>query len=79
MFGVDALQSVQFVTVKGERFAVLSAKDWEAFVEWAETLEAVQIARMAFAELKEAGGDRQQAGWLEWEAVRDVHLTTRGI
>jgi hypothetical protein len=67
MAGSDVLQSVQFVTVKGKRLAVLSAEDWEAFVEWVETLEDTQIARAAFAELKAAGGDRKRAGWLEWE------------
>jgi hypothetical protein len=65
MAGVDALQAVQFVTVKGKRLAVLSAEDWEEFIDWVETLEDVQIARAAFAELKAAGGDRQKAGWLE--------------
>ena len=69
MTGLDALQSVQFVTAKGKRFAVLSAEDWEALVEWIETLEDAQIARQAFAELKESGGDRKRAGWLEWDAV----------
>ena len=59
MAGADVLQSVQFVTVKGKRLAVLSAEDWEAFVEWIETLEDTQIARAAFAELKAAGGDRK--------------------
>ena len=65
MAGVDALQAVQFVTVKGKRLAVLSADDWEEFIGWVETLEDVQIARAAFAELQAAGGDRQKAGWLE--------------
>jgi hypothetical protein len=65
MAGVDALQAVQFVTVKGKRLAVLSAEDWEEFIDWVETLEDVQIARAAFAELKAAGGDRKKAGWLE--------------
>lgn len=69
MAGVDALQAVQFVTVKGRRLAVLSADDWEEFIEWVETLEDAQIARAAFAELKAAGGDRKQAGWLEWEVA----------
>ena len=55
MTGLDALQSVQFVTAKGKRFAVLSAEDWEALVEWLETLEDAQIARQAFAELKAFG------------------------
>jgi hypothetical protein len=69
MTGVDVLQSVQFATVKGKRFAILSAEDWEAFIEWVETLEDVQIARAACAELKAAGGDRQRAGWLEWNVA----------
>ena len=69
MSGLDILQSVQFVTAKGKRLAILSAEDWEALVEWLETLEDLQIARHAFAELEAAGGDRQRAGWLEWKSV----------
>ncbi len=69
MSGLDILQSVQFVTAKGKRFAILSAEDWEALIEWLETVEDLQIARQAFAELKAAGGDRKRAGWLEWESV----------
>ncbi len=70
MSGPDALQSVQFVTKKGKRFAVLSADDWEALIEWLETVEDVQIAREAFAELKKAKGNRAKAGWRKWEEVR---------
>ena len=66
MSGLDALQSVQFVMVKGKRFAILSADDWEALIDWLETLEDVQIARQAFAELKAADDDRNRAGRLEW-------------
>ena len=69
MSGLDALQSVQFVTVQGKRLAILNADDWEALIEWLETLEDIQIARQAFAELKAAGGDRKRAGWLEWKTV----------
>ncbi len=65
MSGLDALQSVQFVTAKGKRFAILSADDWEALIEWLETLEDTQIAQQAFAELTVAGGNRQGAGWPE--------------
>ena len=71
MTGLVALQSVQFVTAQGRRFAVLSAEDWEALIEWLETLEDSQIARQAFAELKAAGGDRKRAGWVQWDAVAD--------
>jgi len=69
MSGLEALQSVQFVTAKGQRFAVVSEDNWEALVEWLETLEDLQTVRQAFVELTMAGGDRKQAGWLEWKTV----------
>jgi hypothetical protein len=73
MTGSEALQSVQFVTVKGKRLAVINAEDWEALVEWLETLEDSQIAQEAFSRLKQAGGNRKLAGWLEWdEAEKDL-------
>jgi hypothetical protein len=68
--GLDAIQSVQFVTKKGKRLAVLSADDWEALVEWLETVEDAQIARQAHAELKAAKGNRRRAGWLAWDQVK---------
>jgi PHD/YefM family antitoxin component YafN of YafNO toxin-antitoxin module len=71
MTGSEALQSVQFVTVRGKRLAVLSADDWEALIEWLETLEDVAIAKEAFAQLKAADGDRTKAGWLKWSDVAD--------
>ena len=71
MTGLEALQSVQFVSRKGKRLAVLSAEDWEALIEWLETLEDSQIARQAFAELKAAKGNRRRAGWLEWTIAKD--------
>jgi len=71
MAGLEALQAVQYVSVKGERLAVLHANDWEALIEWLETLEDIQIAKQAFAELKSYGGDRERAGWLRWEDVKE--------
>lgn len=70
MTGLDALQSVQFVTKKGKRLAVLRAEDWEALIEWLETIEDAQIARQAYAELKAAKGNRRRAGWLRWDAFK---------
>ena len=61
---------MQFVTKKGKRFAILSADDWESLIEWLETLEDLEIARQAFADLKAAKGNRTRAGWLAWEAVQ---------
>ena len=71
MIGLEPLQSVQYVTVRGKRLAVLSADDWEALIEWLETIEDLQIAKDAFAALGAAGGDRRRAGWLEWDDVRE--------
>jgi hypothetical protein len=71
MTGLEALQSVQYITVKGKRFAVVSADDWEALIEWLETLEDIRVAKQAFAELKKAGDDRNQAGWLKWDEIKE--------
>lgn len=70
MTGLELLQSVQYVTVKGKRLAVINSNDWEALIEWLETLEDVQIAKQALTELKAAGGDRERAGWLRWDEVK---------
>jgi hypothetical protein len=69
MTGLEVLQSVQFVTAKGKRLAVLSAEDWEALIEWLETVEDTSVVRQALVELKAAGGDRARAGWLPWGDV----------
>lgn len=71
MSGLQALQSVQFVTVKGKRMAVLNVEDWEALIEWLEDIEDRQIIRDAYARLDAAGGDPECAGWLDWDALRD--------
>ncbi len=71
MTAIEALQTVQFVTVKGKRFAVLDAEDWQMLVEWIEDLEDTQIVRTALAELHAAGGDRQRAGWLPWHEAEE--------
>ena len=71
MTGLDALQSVQFITKKGKRLAVLSVDDWKSLIEWLETLEDVGIAKDAFANLKAAKGNRKRAGGLEWNKVKD--------
>ena len=71
MTGLDALQSVQFVSKKGKRLAVLNADDWESLIEWLETLEDANIAKKAFAKLKAAKGSRKRAGWLEWDKIKD--------
>jgi hypothetical protein len=71
MTALEALQSVQFVTVNGRRLAVLNADDWDCVVEWLETIEDVALANEARRALAEAGGSRQAAGWLRWDDVRE--------
>ena len=71
MTGLELLQSVQYVTVKGKRLAVININDWEALIEWLETLEDIQVAKQAFAELKAFDGDRKRAGWLLWDEVKE--------
>jgi hypothetical protein len=69
MTGSDVLQSVHFVTVKGKLFVVLDADDWEALIEWIETVEDTQAAQDAYEALKKVGGDRDKAGWVKWDDV----------
>ena len=71
MTSIEELQSVQFISIKGERFALITLEEWEALLEWIETLEDIEIARRALAELKAAGGDPEKAGWLKWEEIRE--------
>ena len=72
MTGLEALQSVQYVTARGKRLAVIGIDEWEALIEWLETLEDTQIATQAYEELRASGGDREQAGWLKWDEVRET-------
>ena len=69
MTGLDALQSVQFLTIQGKRIAVFDQEAWSTLIDWLETLEDQQIVRDALAQLRAAGGDRQKAGWLTWDDV----------
>ena len=71
MTGLEALQSVQYVTVGKGRFAVIGVDDWEALIQWLETLEDLQVAKEAFAELRAFDGNRERAGWLRWDEVKE--------
>ena len=50
---------------------MIDVAEWEALREWLETLEDLQIFKESYRALEQAGGNRQQAGWLRWEDVRD--------
>jgi hypothetical protein len=71
MTGLDALQSVQYVTVEGKRFAVIDMDDWEALVEWLEDVEDSEIIREAITQLQTADHDPERAGWLDWDSVKN--------
>jgi len=74
MTGLEALEAVQYVNMDNRQFAVIGLTEWEALIEWLETLEDVQIARNAYHELESHGGDREKAGWLRWDDVRDIRM-----
>jgi hypothetical protein len=69
MTGLEVLQSVRFVKVKGKRLAVLDAENWDALMEWLEELEDIAIAQPILAQLKQYRGDCDRAGWLKWDEV----------
>ncbi|MBI3958728.1 MAG: hypothetical protein HY328_07960 [Chloroflexi bacterium] len=71
MTGLQALQAVQYVNVKNRRYVVMEAEDWEALLEWIETVEDLEVFQQAQNELKAAGGDPDAAGWLCWDDIRD--------
>jgi hypothetical protein len=71
MAGLDVLQSAQHVTVNGKRFVLFEHDDWEALIEWLESVEDTQVVRQALDELKAAGNDRARAGWLRWDDIKD--------
>jgi hypothetical protein len=71
MTGIEALQSVQYVTINDRRLAVVSLDEWEAMIEWLETLEDVQVAKEAYDQLDAVDGDRERAGWLKWDEIKD--------
>jgi hypothetical protein len=69
MTGLEVLQSVEFLNLKGKQVAVLDVENWQALIEWLETLEDLQIAKQALKELKASGGNRSRGGWLKWDDV----------
>jgi hypothetical protein len=70
MAGLEASPCVQYVSVKGERFAIVNIEDWEALLEWLETSGDVPIAGEAYAQPKASGGDRERAGWLRGDELK---------
>jgi len=72
MTGLEALSSVQYVTARGRRLAVIGMDEWEALIEWLESVADAQIARDAYEELRAFDGDRERAGWFQWDEVKET-------
>ncbi len=70
MSGLDALQSVQYVSLQEKRYALVEVDDWESMLEWLETVEDIGIVHEALTALEAAHGDREQAGFLRWDDVQ---------
>ena len=69
MTGLETLHNVHYVTVHEKCFAVIDTDDWNALLESLEIIEDVEAAQKAHAGLTEADGDRQTAGWLNWNEI----------
>ena len=69
MNALQAVQDVRYVTVKGKRFAVIDADEWEELIERIEDLEDIQVFKEAMSKLDAAGGDLVVAKLHEAEAL----------
>lgn len=76
MTGLNLLESVQMVTVKGEQLAILRASEWEKLVEWLENIEDSLLIQGYTIELQNAQenqlgnqSSRALTGWLKWDEV----------
>lgn len=77
MTDIETLQTVQYMTIKGKRFAVVALEEWESLLERLVTLEDVEVAKRIFAKLKETNGGSKKADWLEWGNVSASEASLR--
>lgn len=70
MSALEAVQPVQYVTVKEKRFAVIDVDEGAGLIAWLESLEDLHAFQAAYKELETAAGSRERAGWLRWEDVQ---------
>ncbi len=47
MTGLEVLQSVEFLKIKGKQVAVLDVETWQGLIESLETLEDLPISQQA--------------------------------
>ena len=73
MTATEALSSVQFVVdSEGQRTAVLlDIQAWETLVDLIEDATDIGVVSQVLRELQAAGGRPQQAGWLDWNDIRE--------
>lgn len=69
-----AIHPPQFVVdANGQRTAVLmDIRSWELLSEWVEPVTDAKIVLNSPGEMEYAGGRPEQAGWLDWDQIRDL-------
>lgn len=70
----EAIQPPQFVVdANGQRTAVLmDVRSWQLLSDWVEAVTDAKIAQAGLQELEQAGGRPEQAGWLDWNVIREA-------
>jgi len=62
MTGLEVLQSVQYVEVKGQRFAVINVNDWEALIEWLQGPRSPQTDGVSIRRKSGVSGEGYRGG-----------------
>ena len=50
---LDSLYSVCVATINGQQFVVLDGQNWDFVMDWVDTLEGIEVKRLALAQIKE--------------------------
>ncbi len=70
---IDALKSAQYVVDQGghKTAVLLDIRAWQTLIDWIENIADAKIAAQALTELEATGGRPHQAGWLDWDQIRE--------
>ncbi len=69
---LEALQSVQFVTIQGKRFAVVSIEDWDMVLAWLETIAVAEVLPPEHQETALEVLRKRQLDLQKWEIAQDA-------
>lgn len=56
--GFDSLYKVRIATVNGQQLIVIGGQDWDFVTDWLETLEGIEVKRMALAQIEKRFKDQ---------------------